>query len=80
MIVKLLIVAAVLIYLRFGCWIFKEAVDSLGGKQAYKIEIMMTHQCDPDLVYGIAFVLVVIFWPFFLFKSWLLYRSRRKKR
>ena len=68
MIGKLIAVALILVYLRIGQCLFRAAVNSFGGKEAYLAEIDLNHHWK-EVTYILAFLMVVFFWPVFLIRG-----------
>lgn len=70
MIKTTMILILVVLYLRFGMWIFDMALDTYGGKENYLYEISKQKpNVNVNLAYTIALCLVMCFWPYFVIVS-----------
>ena len=70
MIKTTMILILVVLYLRFGMWIFDMALDTYGGKENYLHEISKQKpNVNVNLAYTIALCLVMCFWPYFVIVS-----------
>lgn len=70
MIKTIILVIILLLYFRFGIWIFDRSVEYLGGKEAYLYEMGKERpKCNVGVAYIIAGLLVMSFWPYFVLMS-----------
>lgn len=70
MIKTLIIALAILLYLLIGYRLFQKAIYALGGSMEYINKIASEDpKIDPLIVYFWAGFLVMMFWPYFLFKT-----------
>ena len=72
----LIIVIGVLLYLLIGSRLFTAGVNLGGGKEWYYELLAKEHPTlNPDLVFFIVHIWVMIFWPYYLGKG---FRDRRR--
>lgn len=79
MIKTMAIAVLILLYLRIGVWIFQTAVEDMGGKEVYILEIRRKNNLkarSARIAYGIAFCILSVFWPWFLIEGFVMSRRR----
>ena len=79
MIKTMIIAVLILLYLRIGVWIFQTAVEDMGGKEVYILEIRRKNNLkarSARIAYGIAFCILSVFWPWFLIEGFVMSRRR----